>query len=229
MLLCGLQTIQITSNSKCYSTFVITYIPETCSLCFLICSCSSKGAELCNKTSRLYAENAVKVSDTRYLHIYACMSSFKSYEMWLILGRWSQLSCTQVMKCPFLLLWNACCISSYSVRQENGFMLSDHSASMTSAFSEEVCMPVFKSLYTSNSVFLSVFNFDISNTNHYNFFSYYGFCDLNVKSGVIRFYRSECCYPFYFLALETVSCCWFSRWQSSLWVSSAADLQQMLE
>lgn len=81
VLLCGLQTIQITSNSKCYSTFVITYIPETCSLCFLICSCSSKGAELCNKTSRLYAENAVKVSDTRYLHIYACMSSFKFYEM----------------------------------------------------------------------------------------------------------------------------------------------------
>lgn len=98
------------------------------------------------------------------------MSSFKFYEMWLILGRWSQLSCTQVMKCPFLLLWNACCISSYSVRQENGFMLSDHSASMTSAFSEEVCVPVFKVLYTSSSVFLSVFNFDISNTNHYNFF-----------------------------------------------------------
>lgn len=112
---------------------------------------------------------------------------------------------------------------------ENGFMLSDHSASMTSAFSEEVCMPVFKALYTSSSVFLSVFNFDISNTNHYNFFSYYGFCDLNVKSGVICFYRSECCYPFYFLALETVSCCWFSRWQSSLWVSSAEGLQQMLE
>lgn len=158
------------------------------------------------------------------------MSSFKFYEMWLILGRWSQLSCTQVMKCPFLLLWNACCISSYSVRQENGFMLSDHSASMTSAFSEEVCVPVFKVLYTSSSVFLSVFNFDISNTNHYNFFLT---MDFVIWMWSLEWYAftgvNAAIYPFYFLAVETVNCCWFSRWQSSLWVSSAEDLKQMLE
>ena len=83
-------------------------------------------------------------------------------------------------------------------------MLSDHSAPVMSAFSEEVCLPRFKVFNTSNSALQPFFLSILGYAKHQPLylFSCCGFCNLNMESGMIFFYRSECCYPFYFLALE---------------------------